>query len=37
MTLKNNCTAYWTTTRFILDTSTLDEHYIALHCYTTML
>jgi len=21
----------------ILDTSTLDEHYITLHCYTTML
>jgi len=28
MTSKNNCTAHWTTTHFILDTSTLDEHYI---------
>jgi len=25
MTSKNNCTACWTSTRFILDTSTLDE------------
>jgi len=29
MISKNDCTAYWTTTRtgFILDTSALDEHY----------
>jgi len=31
MTSKNNCTSYWTTTGFILDTSTLDEHYMTLH------
>jgi len=31
MTSKNNCTAYSTTTGFILDTSTLDEYYITLH------